>query len=145
MLEILVAVGCRAMTDLNSRATVLSVDGIGACDRVLRSSMLGKLLEVPRLRALIPFVRTAYAQPTSHEWEDQHGLHPLDALLFCVAVHNSLIAIKDKLRPGGYVFAFLDDICVVFSQCGRVPFSTLSLRSCVRAQEWSFMQEKPGC
>ena len=42
----------RAMTDLNSRATVLSVDGIGAYDHVLRSSMLGKLLEVPRLRAL---------------------------------------------------------------------------------------------
>ena len=29
----------RAMTDLNSRATVLSVDGIGAYDHVLRSSM----------------------------------------------------------------------------------------------------------
>ena len=38
----------RAMTYLNSRATVLSVDGIGAYDHVLRSSMLGKLLEVPR-------------------------------------------------------------------------------------------------
>ena len=115
----------RAMTDLNSRATVLSVDGIGAYDHVLRSSMLGKLLEVP-LRALIPFVRTAYAQPTSYEWEDQHGSRhqiwqheggeqgdPSLPLLFCLAVHNSLTAIQDQLRPGEYVFAFLDDIYVV--------------------------------
>ena len=139
----------RAMTDLNSRATVV-FDGIGANDHVLRSSMLGKLLEVPRLRALIPFVRTACAQPTSYEWEDQHGSRhqiwqheggeqgdPLMPLLLCLAVHNPLTAIQDQLRPGEYVFAFLDD--------RYAPSSTLSQRSWVRAQESSCMQAKPGC
>ena len=77
-----------------------------------------------RLRALIPFVRIAYAQPTSYEWEDQHGSrHQIwqheggeqgdSLLLFCLAVHNPLTALKDQLRPGEYVFAFLDDIYVV--------------------------------
>ena len=78
------------------------------------------------MRALIPFVRTAYAQPTSYEWEDQHGSRhqiwqhegveqgdPLMPLLFCLAVHNALTAIQDQLRPGEHVFAFLDDIYVV--------------------------------
>ena len=87
--------------------------------------MLGQLLEVPRLRALIPFVRTAYAQPTSYEWEDQQGSRhqiwqheggeqgdPLMPLL-CLAVHNPLTAIQNQLRPGEHVFAFLDDIYVV--------------------------------
>ena len=53
----------RVMTDLDARATVLSVDGVGAYDHVLRSSMLEKLMEVHRLRPLIPFVRSTYAQP----------------------------------------------------------------------------------
>ena len=53
----------RVMTDLDARATVLSVDRVGAYDHVLRSSMLEKLMEVHRLRPLIPFVRSTYAQP----------------------------------------------------------------------------------
>ena len=63
----------RVMTDLDARATVLSVDGVGAYDHVLRSSMLGKLTEVPQLRPLIPFGKSTCAHPTSYEWEDQHG------------------------------------------------------------------------
>ena len=34
-------------------------------------------------------------------------------LLFCLAVHNALADIQEQLRPGEYVFAFLDDIYVV--------------------------------
>ena len=116
----------RVMTDLDPRATVLSVDGVGAYDHVLRSSMLGKLMEVPQLRPLIPFVRSTHAHPTNYEWEDQHGTRhqvwqheggeqgdPLMPLLFCLAVHNALTDIQEQLRPGEYVFAFLDDIYVV--------------------------------
>ena len=148
----------RAMTDLNSRATVLSIDGIGAYDHVLRSSMLGKLLEVPRLRALIPFVRTAYAQPTSYEWEDQQGSRhqiwqhkggeqgdPLMPLLFCLAVHNPLTAVQDQLRSGSTCLRSWTTFMWCLSQSGRVPSSTLSLRSWVRAQESSCTQARPGC
>ena len=109
--------------------------------------------------ALIPFVRTAYAQPTSYEWKDQHGSRhqiwqheggeqgdPLMPLLFCLAVHNALTAIQDQLRPGECVFAFLDDIYVVsLPERTRAISSTLSPRSWARAQEWSYMRARPGC
>ena len=108
------------------KTTMLSVDGVGAYHHVLRSSMLGKLMEVPQLQPLIPFVRSTYAHPTSYEGEDQHGTRhqvwqheggeqgdPLMPLLFCLAVHNALANILEQLRPGVHVFAFLDDIHVV--------------------------------
>ena len=60
-----------AITDANPRATVLSIDGIGAYDHVLRSAMLTKLAEVPQLHGLIPFVRSVYASPTTYAWEDE--------------------------------------------------------------------------
>ena len=52
----------RAITDSHPLATVQSIDGIGAFDHVLRSAMLSKLMEVPQLQELIPFVRSVYAR-----------------------------------------------------------------------------------
>ena len=51
----------RATADADGEATLLSIDGVGAYDHELRSSMLAKLFEVPRLRPLLPFVRSIYA------------------------------------------------------------------------------------
>ena len=61
----------RALTDANPSLTVTSIDGVGAYDHVYRSAMLSKLLEVPKLRGLLPFARFAYAEPTSYVWEDE--------------------------------------------------------------------------
>ena len=58
-----VAHAVRATPDLDPHMTVLPIDGIGAYDHVYRSAMLGKLLEVERLRGLLPFVRTMYSGP----------------------------------------------------------------------------------
>ena len=63
----------RAATDANPMTTVLSVDGIGAYDHVYRASMMSKLLEVPSLRHLLPFVRQAYGSATSYSWQDADG------------------------------------------------------------------------
>ena len=63
----------RAMTDLNPRTTVLSIDGVGAYDHVFRSSMLRKLYEVENLRRLLPFVRGVYSQPSTYHWQDEDG------------------------------------------------------------------------
>ena len=52
----------RTVTDMDPRATVLSIGGIGAYDHVLRSAMLSKLHEAESLRGLIPFVRMVYAR-----------------------------------------------------------------------------------
>ena len=62
----------RAMTDADPTATV-SVDGICAFDHVHRASMMSKLLEVPGLRALLPFVRASYVSPSRYSWDDDLG------------------------------------------------------------------------
>ena len=63
----------RAATDANPNLTVLSVDGIGAYDHVLRASMLTRLRNMPGGRELLPFVRLSYAQPSEYSWYDDLG------------------------------------------------------------------------
>ena len=64
----------RALTDANLSLTVTSIDGVGANDHVNRSATLSKLLEVLKLRGLLPFARFACAEPTSCVWEDEGGV-----------------------------------------------------------------------
>ena len=86
------------------------------------------MLERPRLRGLLPFVRTTYVRPTSYVWEDgdgvKHQIHqaeggeqgdPLMPLLFCLAIHDALANVQSRLRPGECIFAFLDDVYAVTS------------------------------
>ena len=121
----------RAATDADHEATVLSIDGVGAYDHVHRSAMLSKLLEVPSLQPLMPFVRAAYTEPTPYKWQDDEGHRhdieqhesgeqgdPLMPLLFSLAIHNALAAVKEELEAGEMLFAFLDDI-YVFSRSDR--------------------------
>ena len=63
----------RAATNANPRATVLSVDGVGAYDHVLRSAMLERLLHMPKARAILPFVRLSCGSPSNYSWEDDVG------------------------------------------------------------------------
>ena len=96
--------------------------------------------------------------PTRYEWEDQHGSRhqicqheggehgdPLMLLLFCLAVHNLVTVIKDQLRPGEYVLAFLDDIYVVsLPERTRAIFNLVAekLGECAGVE---LHQAKPGC
>ena len=57
----------RVMTERNPDATLLSIDGVGAYDHVLRSAMMAKLLEVPGLRP----VRSMYSQLSRYVWQDE--------------------------------------------------------------------------
>ena len=113
----------RLLTDQNPQATVLFVDGIGANDHVYRSAMLSKLLEVPKLRGLIPLVRQTYARRSCYSWEDDVGEKhliwqgeggeqgdPLMPLLFSLAMHNALADVKSLLHEDEHLFAFLDDV-----------------------------------
>ena len=78
---------------MDERATIVSVDGLGAFDLVSRKAML----QGPKL---FPFVRTFYGQPSVFLWEDEvgdvHQIHqgeggeqgdPLMPLLFSFAQH----------------------------------------------------------
>ena len=71
--------GIRAFTDADPQCTVLSIDGVGAYDHVLRSSFLQKLHSVPSLQGLLAFVRSVYARPTTYVLEDftgaRHQIH----------------------------------------------------------------------
>ena len=113
----------RALTDANPLTTILSIDGIGAYDHVYRSAFLKKLLNVPSLQGLLPFVRATYADPTSYAWADEAGeVHhivqaeggeqgdPLMPLLFSLAIHDPLEEASRELRPEEHLFAYLDDV-----------------------------------
>ena len=116
----------RFATDANPEATVLSIDGVGAYDHVYRSAMMEKLLEVPSLQGLLPFVRSIYLQPSCYKWVDSEGMRhdiqqheggeqgdPLMPLLFSLAIHNALAEVLEYLEPGEHLFAFLDDVCAI--------------------------------
>ena len=118
----------RATTDADGEATPLSIDGVGAYDHVLRSSILAKLLEVPGLRPLLPFVRSIYARPSRYVRQDdagqRHEVHqheggeqgdPLMPLLFSLAIHNALVDVKLEMRAGEELYAFLDDVYILSS------------------------------
>ncbi len=94
---------CRAATDADATACVLSIDGIGAFDHVRRSAMLRKLLQLERAKSILPFVRMSYAQPTRYVWADDNGQvfeveqheggeqgDPLMPLLFALGIHEAL-------------------------------------------------------
>ena len=137
----------RAMTDLNPRTTVLSIDGVGAYDHVFRSSMLRKLHEVGNLRGLLPFVRCVYSQPSTYHWQDEDGTRrvirqseggeqgdPLMPLLFCLAVHDALAEVKEQFWM---VRSFSRSSttctrCALQNGCGRSMIC--SRRSCSRWQ-----------
>ena len=158
----------RLATDPDPRATVLSIDGVGAHDHVLRSAMLGKLLEVDSLRGLLPFVRATYAQPSCCHWQDDHGRFrqirqheggeqgdPLMPLLFCLAVHSALMAVQEQLLPGECIFAFLDDVyalsspgwtCAMYKLLEKILFAIAGIRLHTgKTRTWSKAGEIPEC
>ena len=63
----------QALTDNDERATILSVDGIGAFDLISRESMMRGLLEVEGGGKVLPFVRQFYGSFSTHLWEDEEG------------------------------------------------------------------------
>ena len=85
--------------------------------------MSSKLLEVPRLRKLLPFVRKTYASPSCYKWADAEGhTHeiwqheggeqgdPPMPFLISLAIHNALAEVQGQMQDGEFLFAFLDDV-----------------------------------
>ena len=121
-----VAHALRAATQLDPRATVLSIDGVGAFDHVARRSMLGNLMRQREASAALPFVRLFYGQPSEYLWYDDAGTahtikqaeggeqgDPLMPALFALGQHPALEAVQGTLRVGEAIFAFLDDIYII--------------------------------
>ena len=113
----------RAGTDIDSRLTVVSIDGVGAFDHIYRSAMLSQLQQLPRASAMLPFVRLAYGQTSTYVWRDAQGAsHTIhqgeggeqgDALmppLYALGQHRALTEANQHLEPGEALFAYLDDV-----------------------------------
>ena len=134
----------RAATELDPRATVLSVDAVGAFDYVSREAMLSALLRHPDLRPLVPFARQFYSTPSSYTWTDDSGCShviaqgeggeqgdPLMPALYALAQQPALCEVQAQLRHGKAIFAFLDDTYVV-----APPDRVRTLYDAFRAALW---------
>ena len=63
----------QALTSFDERATLLSVDGVGAYDSISRRAMFQGLADMVDGEKLIPFVRLFYDRPSGYLWEDELG------------------------------------------------------------------------
>ena len=64
----------QTLTYLDERATILSVDGIGAYDLVSKHAMLSGLRDMEDGPELLPFVNSFYGRPSTYLWEDELGV-----------------------------------------------------------------------
>ena len=116
----------RALCERDPRATVVSIDGVGAYDHVHRASMLGGLAGDNALAPLLPFARLFYAESSTYLWYDDAGMphsvvqaeggeqgDPLMPALHALGQHPALQAASATLLPGETVFAYLDDVYAV--------------------------------
>ena len=140
--------GLGLSTELSARATVVSVDGIGAYDHVSRAAMFEGLRRDNRLAGLIPFVRQFYGQESSYLFYDACGRahdvlqaeggeqgDPLMPGLFAVAIHPALVALvatQTALRGGERLYAFLDDAYVTCDP-ERVHATFVALRQALKS------------
>ena len=61
----------QTLTDLDGRARILSVDGVGAFDLISRNSMMEGLLHMEGGDQLLPYVRMFYSSPSTFLWADE--------------------------------------------------------------------------
>ena len=108
-----------ALTDLDERATVLSIDGIGAFDLISRASMLEGLRSIEGGDSILPFLLQFHGNPSSNLWEDDEGtIHEIDSSGRRVRAgripqHLAVCAIQSRLHGGEHLLAFFEDVHAV--------------------------------
>ena len=108
-----IAHALQTLTDFDDRATVLSIDGIGAFDLISRRAMMEGLRSVDGGRSGPPFVLQFYGNPSSYLWTDDSGVthgilqgeggeqgDPLMPMLYAVGQHQALRSVQPRLGPG---------------------------------------------
>lgn len=121
----------RAATDCDEDLVVVSLDGIGAYDHIRRSSMLGKLRELPQAQAMLPFVLLFYGDASTYTWFDSQGEpheisqgeggeqgDPLMPALFALGLHDALVSAASQLHSEDKLVAFLDDLYLLTTRSG---------------------------
>ena len=75
-----IAHALQGLTEMNARATVVSIDGISAYNLVSRKAMLQGLNGLTVGSSALPFVSNFYGTPSSYLWEDSTGwVHTITA------------------------------------------------------------------
>jgi hypothetical protein len=116
----------QVLTDMDPRATITCIDGVGAFDHILRSRIFRQLMDHDSLREVLPFVRAWYSGISSYLWADDSGAQhvieqgeggeqggALMPALFSLALKPALDAIQARLEPGELAVAYLDDIYLI--------------------------------
>ena len=117
----------QTFTDLDDDATIVSIDGVGACDLISRNAML-RGLRMENGDQIFPSVRCFYGRTSIYLWEDEVGDtleipqgeggeqgDPFMPLLFSLGQHTAMEPVQRRLHGNEKVFVFLDDIVVVCS------------------------------
>ena len=121
----------RAAAQVDARATILSVDAVGAFDSASCEAMLGAFLARPELRPLLPVARQFYGSPSSCVWVDEAGTthrvaqgeggemrgatEPLDAGILRLCQQPAFEEVQSQLRDGEAILVYLDEIYIVSS------------------------------
>ena len=69
-----IAHAVQVVTDMDPRATVLSIDGVGAFDLISRRAMMCAVQRMPDGETILPSVLQFYGHPSTHLWEDEEGV-----------------------------------------------------------------------
>ena len=96
-----------ALCEANPNTTIISVDGVSACDTISREAMMQGLLDMEGGETVLPFVRQFYGCVSQHLWEDDAGIthtilqgeggeqgDPLMPMLYSLGQHRALEAIQ---------------------------------------------------
>ena len=110
----------QSLTDVDSNATIVSIDGVGAYDLISKNSMLRGLLRMENGDQILPFVRCFYGRPSTYLWEDELGEtqhipqgeggeqgDPLMPMLFSLGQYPALEAAQRRLRDVAEVEAVI--------------------------------------
>ena len=121
-----IAHALQGLTEMDPRATVMSIDGISAFDLISRKATLQELIDLDGGSSALPFVALFYGTPSSNLWEDFCGrTHTIvqgeggeqgDAmmpLLFCLGQHSALAAVQAQMADGEVLLVFHDDVSTV--------------------------------
>ena len=69
-----IAHAVQVVTDMDPRATVLSIDGVGAFDLISRRAMMCAVQRMPDGETILLFVLQFYGHHSTHLWEDEEGV-----------------------------------------------------------------------
>ena len=116
-----IAHALQGLTEIDPRATVMSIDGISAFELISRQAMLQGLMDWDGGSSALPFVALFYGTPSSYLWEDScwrthtilqgEGGEQGDAmmpLLFSLGQHSALAAVQAQMGDGEVLLAFHD-------------------------------------